>query len=64
MSYEHWIEELCIVHCIDWDHDKPEKTIRNLLTTAEEMVLDPAISKDAVALIEKYGGTYPLKEDA
>ena len=60
-TYEAWIEELCIVNFLEWDHSDPRKTLAKLIECEVNMALDPAISKQAVDLIEKHGGCVAKK---
>ena len=63
-TYEAWVEELCTINCIDWDHDDPHATLCNLINIETTIALDPAVSLQARLLIEKHGGTYKAADAA
>lgn len=60
--------EACIVNCIDWDEQDPVKTLAQLIAWEVKIALDPAVSADARALIERgrlgRPGYQPIKQDA
>jgi hypothetical protein len=56
---EPWFDTIidaCVIDCIDYDISNPRKTLNKLLYTEQEMALDPAISKQARALVAKGKG--------
>ena len=55
-TYQAWVEELCVINHIEWDHSKPHQTLCALIETEIKMALDPKISDRAVEIIKRYGG--------
>lgn len=45
--------EACVINCIDWYEDDPIKTLYSLIDIEVKMALDPSISPEARALIER-----------
>jgi hypothetical protein len=45
--------EACIASCIDWDENDPMKTLHNLICWEVKIALDPAVSNEAAALIQR-----------
>ena len=56
-SYEKAVEELCVINFINWDHTKPMETLKKIIQVETSMALDPKISKEAVDLIQRHGGS-------
>jgi len=55
------VERLIVLHIFSKSHEEdPAKAINDIVSYEVAMALDPLVSSDAVALIKKYGGTYPL----
>ena len=58
------IERLAVLHILSPEHEtNPSKALHDIISYEVLISLDPLVSSDAVALIEKYGGTYPPAED-
>jgi len=54
------IERLAVLHILSPEHEtNPSKALHDIISYEVLISLDPSVSSDAVALIEKYGGTYP-----
>ena len=56
LSAQAWrdaVIELCVVNHISWDANNPEATLAFLMHVESQMALDPTISKQAAALINK-----------
>ena len=57
------IERLAVLHILSPEHEtNPSKALHDIISYEVLISLDPLVSSDAVALIEKYGGTYPPAE--
>ena len=57
------IERLAVLHILSPEHEtNPSKALHDIISYEVLISLDPSVSSDAVALIEKYGGTYPPAE--
>ena len=57
------IERLVVLHILSPEHEtNPSKALHDIISYEVLISLDPLVSSDAVALIEKYGGTYPPAE--
>ena len=57
------IERLVVLHILSPEHEtNPSKALHDIISYEVLISLDPLVSSDAVALIEKYGGIYPPAE--
>ena len=57
------IERLAVLHIFSPEHEtNPSKALHDIISYEVLISLDPLVSSDAVALIERYGGTYPPAE--
>ena len=52
-AWKEAVLEACVVACIGFDENDPRKTLANLLNWEASIALDPAVSSDARALIER-----------
>ena len=50
-SFKEAVEDACIVSYLDWDDQNPMRTIRELITLAQDIALDPRVSAEARKLI-------------
>ena len=50
-GFQEAVEDACIVNYLDWDAKNPTRTIRELITLAQDIALDPRVSAEARKLI-------------
>lgn len=58
IKWRETVIDKCVVSWVVHDPNNPELSINNLIQDIQRETLDPAISQDAIKLIEKYGGKY------
>jgi hypothetical protein len=52
-AWKEAVIEACVVNCIGWDESNPMKSVADLISWEVQIALDPAVSSDAQALIER-----------
>ena len=56
-TYEEAIEYICTISFVEWNHDKPLRTLNKIIENEVSIALNPKVSKQARDLIRKHGGT-------